>query len=68
MGINILGIKVIIAPEGMSDDLVDCKVAFTLGAILRLDVAARWMLKIGYKKICRVVYTKRDMARCHGAS
>ena len=37
-------------------------VAFTLGTISRRDVAARCTLKMGYKEINRVVYTRRDMA------
>ena len=41
------------------------KVAFTLGAISRRDVAARWTLKMGYKDINRVVYTRRDVAGRH---
>ena len=40
--------------------------AFTLCAISRRDVAARWTLKMGQKEINRVVYTRRYMARCRG--
>ena len=41
------------------------KVAFTLGAISRRNVAAQWRLKMGYKEINRVVYTKRDVEGRH---